>query len=147
MRFHLIDRIEEWEPEKFIVAHKLTSRAEDYWPAEKPVMSPGLVLETVCQAATWLLMLGSDFRKRAALLSVDAAVYSGDVVPGDVLDVEASITSVTGEAAVIDGTVLVGGATVLTASGIMCALLDADTLEDPEDTRRMARELCGTEEV
>lgn len=143
MRFHLIDRIDTWEPEKLIVAHKLTSRAEDYW-TEGGVMPTGLLLETVCQAATWLLMLGSDFRRRAALLSVDTADYSGDVVPGDILDIEVSIASVTDEAAVIDGVVLVGGVTVLTASGIMCALLAADTLEDPAETRRMAAELCRT---
>lgn len=150
MRFHLIDRIDSWELEKNVTGRKVTSVAEEYWQDDsrgEMVMPSALMLESVCQAATWLFLLGSDFSKRAALLSVEEVIFSGDVGPGDVLNIEASIASLSGDAAVLDGTVHVGDIRVLTASGIMCALLDADTLEDLQDTQRMARELCQREDV
>lgn len=150
MRFHLIDRIDSWEAGKAVVARKLTSVVETYWDGDHPdrmTMPPGLVLESLLQAATWLLMLGSDFRRRATLLSVDEVVHAGPVVPGDILRIEVSIISLGDEAAVIEGVVLVEHRPVLIASGIMCGLLDADTMDDPAATERMARALTRRELV
>jgi 3-hydroxyacyl-[acyl-carrier-protein] dehydratase len=98
MRFHLIDRIDSWDAERQITARKVTAAAEDYWSPDRTgslLMPPELVLEAVCQAATWLIMLGSGFRLRAVLLSVDEIGCTRDVVPGDVLAVTATVASLT----------------------------------------------------
>jgi 3-hydroxyacyl-[acyl-carrier-protein] dehydratase len=147
MRFHLIDRIDSWEPYRTISARKLTSVAEDYWRRDRTgrlLMPPELVLETVCQSATWLIMLSSRCGKRAVLLSIDEVVCSGDVAPGDVLTVIATIDSITDDAAVVDGSVDVEGRPVLSAAGIMCALRAAETLEAKETGERTARQLLRT---
>jgi len=145
MRFHLIDRIDSWRPHEHIVARKVTSVHEDFWRqsptgAELPF---GLALEALCQAGTWLIMLSTGHRKRAALLTVREAVAYRPVRPGDVLVMEATVVSRSEEAAVIDGTVTCDGETVLVAEGIMCALIDAEELDDPADTARMATELLA----
>jgi 3-hydroxyacyl-[acyl-carrier-protein] dehydratase len=146
MRFHLIDRVDAWEPFRSVRARKLTSHSEEYWDtsADGPIMPPPLVLEALCQAGTWLVMLSTELRKRAALLSVGSVDFLGDVRPGDVLELEGSVDSMGDEVAVVSGRVVVGGQSVLEAKDIMCVLIDAGDLEDVEDTRRMLKLLTRT---
>jgi 3-hydroxyacyl-[acyl-carrier-protein] dehydratase len=145
MRFHLIDRIETLKPHEHITARKVTSVDEDYWQptAAGPAMPFGLVVEALAQTATWLIMISTDHRLRAALLAVGEATAHRSVTPGEVLRMEATIESMTEEAAVLDGIVSVDGETVLEASGILCALIDASRLDDPDQTAAMARVLQG----
>lgn len=146
-RFHLVDRIDAWTPGVRISGRKLTSSAEDLWEngADGPVLPAPLVLEALCQAGTWLAMLSTDHAKRAALLAVDDVRFTGEVRPGDVLLLDAEFTSWSAEAAVLDGTVRAvrpeGEVTVLSATGILCALIDATDLDDPAATRRMGEAL------
>jgi 3-hydroxyacyl-[acyl-carrier-protein] dehydratase len=148
-RFHLVDRIDDWTPRARISGRKLTSAAEDVWEhtGGGPVLPAPLVLESLCQAGTWLVLLSTGHRKRAALLAVDDARFAADVRPGDVLLLDAEIVSWSDDAAVLDGTVRAarpdGAVTVLTATGILCALVDADRLDDPAATRRMGEQLTG----
>jgi 3-hydroxyacyl-[acyl-carrier-protein] dehydratase len=137
MRFHLIDRIDSVEPGKTIRARKLTSLSEEYW--EDGVMPPPFVLEALCQAGTWLIMITTDRRKRAALLQVGSVSWHRDVKPGEALELIGSIDgdSFGDETAVISGRVEVDGETVLDAREVMCALIDADTLADLDDTKRL----------
>jgi 3-hydroxyacyl-[acyl-carrier-protein] dehydratase len=137
VRFHLIDRIESLEPGKSVHGRKLTSLSEDYW--EDGLMPPPFVLEALCQAATWLIIITSERRKRAALLQVGSVTWHRDVGPGEVLDLIGEIEegSWGEQTAVVSGRVESGGELVLEAHEIMCALIDADTLADLEDTRRL----------
>jgi 3-hydroxyacyl-[acyl-carrier-protein] dehydratase len=140
MRFHLIDRVDSWEPGKSVRARKLTSLSEEFWEdgAGGPVMPPPLILEALCQAGTWLVMITTDRRKRAALLSIASVEFGGPVRPGDVLLLEGECDSMSDEVAVVSGRVTIeGGQTVLEAKDIMCALIDAQDLADLEDTERL----------
>ena len=139
MRFHLIDRVDAYEPGQSVRARKLTSKSETLWedtPAG-PVMAPPLVLEALCQAGTWLVMITTERKKRAALLSIGEVSFVADVVPGDILIMEGAVESMGDEVAVVSGKVTVEGRTVLEGSDIMCALIDAGDLADLEDTRRL----------
>jgi 3-hydroxyacyl-[acyl-carrier-protein] dehydratase len=143
VRFHLIDRVVSYEPAQSVRARKLTSRFEEYWDDSggTPVMPPPLVLEAFCQAGTWLIMITTERRKRAALLSIGSVEFLGPVEPGDVLDLEGSMDSMGDETAVLSGRVTVDGRVVLEARDVMCALIDGSDLEDLEDTARMQRVL------
>ncbi|WP_330181579.1 hypothetical protein OHB26_35235 [Nocardia sp. NBC_01503] len=149
MRFHLIDRIESWEPLQHITARKMTSVYEDIWQpgAAGPVLPFGLALEALCQAGAWLVLLSSAHTRRAALLTVDEVTVYRDAVPGDVLRMTAQVVHATPEAAVVDGWIEVDGERIMYARNIMCALIEADLLDDPVDTERMARQLLGEELV
>ena len=148
MRFHLIDRVDEYEPGKSVRARKMTSKSETHWEdtPSGPVMPPALVLEALCQAGTWLVMITTERKKRAALLSIAEVSFLGDVVPGDVLTMEGLVDSMGDEVAVVSGRVTVDGRTVLEAADIMCALIDADTLADLDDTRRLQMMLTREED-
>lgn len=139
MRFHLIDRIDEYEPSQSILARKVTSFSEDYWEEVdgELIMPPPFILEALCQAATWLIMITTERRKRAALLSVSSVDWLATVKPGDILELRGEIVAFGEETGVVSGTVSVDGRIVLEATEIMCALIDADTLADLDDTERL----------
>jgi 3-hydroxyacyl-[acyl-carrier-protein] dehydratase len=141
VRFHLIDRVDSYEPGRSVRGRKLTSQSEEYWEdsATGPVMPVPLILEALCQAGTWLIMITTERRKRAALLSIGSVTFLGDVHPGDVLELEGLVESMTDEMAVLSGQALLDGQPVMEAKDIMCALIDASDLADLEDTLRMQR--------
>ena len=149
MRFHLIDRVDEWEPAKSVRARKVTSLSEDYWEDEDGNlrMPPPFVFEALCQAGTWLIMITTDRRKRAALLSVGSVTWHRDVRPGDVMILEGECPSFGEDTAVVSGRVTVDGETVLEAEDVMCALIDADTLADLDDTERLQKMLTRAEDA
>src|SRR6201991_3650385 len=137
MRFHLVDRVLEWEPAKSVRARKVTSLGEEFWIGDPPVMPPPLVLESFCQAGTWLVMLTTDTRKRAALLSIGSVEFLADVVPGDVIELNGQVESMNDEVAVLSGRAVVDGTTVMEAKDIMCALIPTETLAPLENTKRL----------
>jgi 3-hydroxyacyl-[acyl-carrier-protein] dehydratase len=140
MRFHLIDRVDAYEPKASVKGRKVTSLSEDYWEETAGgllVMPPPLVLEALCQAATWLVMISTETRQRAALLSIGSVDFLDDVRPGDVIELEGTAESWGDETAVVSGRATVDGRVVLEAKDVMCTLIDADTLETVENTQRM----------
>lgn len=143
MRFHLIDRVDAYEPAKTVKARKLTSLSEDYWEDRGAglVMPQPFLLEALCQAGTWLIMATTDRRKRAALLSVGAVEFMGDARPGDVLELLGSVESMNDEVAVLSGQVKVDGKALMEAKDIMCALIDGGDLADADTTERLQKML------
>ena len=139
MRFHLIDRVDACEPGKAVRARKLVSRSEEslVGPADDPIMPAPLVLEALCQAGTWLIMITTERKQRAALLSIGTVEFLGDARPGDIIILEGNVESWGDEVAVISGQATVDGTPILTASEIMCILIDANDLADPDETARL----------
>jgi 3-hydroxyacyl-[acyl-carrier-protein] dehydratase len=126
---------------------KLTSLSEDYWEEVdgKLVMPPPFALEALCQAGTWLVMISTDRRKRAALLSIGSVEFLGDVHPGDVLELDGTVESMSDEVAVVSGRVTSDGRPILEAKDIMCTLIDAGDLADLDDTHRLQKMLTRSE--
>jgi len=139
VRFHLIDRIDAYEPHRSVRARKVTSVSEEHWQGapQDPVMPPPLVLESLCQAATWLIVASTERRKRAALLQIGSVSFTGDVRPGDVLSLLGEVQSMSDEMAVLSGVACVDEKPVLSATDIMCALIDASDLQDLDETARL----------
>lgn len=139
MRFHLIDRIDAWEPKRAVRARKLVSRSEEYLigRGDDPTIPPPLVLEALCQAGSWLIMITTERRQRAALLSIGMVEFLGEARPGDIIMLEGEVDSWNEEVAVISGRATVNGEPILTATEIMCILIDATDLADPEETNRL----------
>ncbi len=143
MRFHLIDRIDEFEAGRRVRGRKLASGSEEFTEqvGGELVMPAPLVLESLCQAGTWLIMLTTGRRKRAALLRIGNVRFLADVRAGDVLVLDGVVEAMGDDVAVLSGSATVDGAPVMLAKDIMCALINAEDLEDPEDSGRMLRVL------
>ncbi|MEU7612619.1 hypothetical protein [Micromonospora sp. NPDC049204] len=139
MRFHLIDRIDEYEPRSRVRGRKLVSAAESGLreSADGPVLESALVLEALCQAGTWLIMLSTERRKRAALLQIGGVEFTGVARPGDVVVLEGTVETMSDEMAVFSGTAQVDGSVLMRATDIMCALIDAGDLQDDAHSGRL----------
>jgi len=119
MRFSLIDRIDELEPDARIVAVKSLSMAEEYLADHFPgfpVMPGVLMLEAMTQAAAWLVRASEDFAHSMVVLKEARAVKYGQFVePGQTLCVTAEIVSQTDRETTlkargaVDGRSTVGG--------------------------------------
>ena len=110
-------------------------------------MPPPFVLEALCQAGTWLIMITTDRRKRAALLSI------GSVDLARRRPARATCLSLKGHVDIVRrgdrGRVRPSDRRRQDRPGgsdIMCALIDADTLADLEDTERLQKMLTRAED-
>ena len=95
MRFVLIDRILEVEPERRIVTRKALAAGEEYLADHFPtfpVMPGVLMLEALVQSAAFLVHASTDFRYSLVLLREARNVnYRTFVAPGDVLELEVTV--------------------------------------------------------
>ena len=86
MRFHLIDRIDHWEPGKSLRAAKFLALGEgylaDHFP-RFPVMPGVTMLEALFQASAWLVRQSEGFAHSVVLLKEARNIkYSDFVAPG-----------------------------------------------------------------
>jgi 3-hydroxyacyl-[acyl-carrier-protein] dehydratase len=97
MRFLLVDRIIEFQPEVRLTAVKSLTMAEEYladhFPSF-PVMPGVLMLEAMTQAAAWLVRLSEDFAHSIVVLKQATNVKYGQFIePGQTLTVTAEVLS------------------------------------------------------
>lgn len=97
MRFVLIDRITELQPGHSLVAIKNLSLAEEYLADHFPgfpVMPGVLMLESLTQAAAWLIRDMEDFAHSVVVLKKAKMIkYGSFVEPGRQLRVKVTMTS------------------------------------------------------
>src|SRR5262249_58555936 len=65
MRFHLIDRIDSWEPGKSLAAKKYLALGEEYLAdhfPQFPIMPGVLMLQACVEAAAWLWRVRGGFK-------------------------------------------------------------------------------------
>jgi 3-hydroxyacyl-[acyl-carrier-protein] dehydratase len=95
MRFSLIDRIIEIEPDVRITAIKTLTMAEEYLAdhfPRFPVMPGVLMLEAMTQASAWLIRYSEDFSHSIVVLKEAINVkYAQFIEPGQTLLVTAEI--------------------------------------------------------
>lgn len=113
MKFVLIDRIEELERGKRIVARKALSLAEEYlgdhFPAF-PVLPGVLQLEAMVQASAWIVRDALDFRPTIVLLKEARNVtYKSFLAPGQMLVIESVCKELSEEQSVFTASGTVDG--------------------------------------
>lgn len=139
MRFLLVDRILEFEKGKSLIAVKNVSLSEAFLVNQVPhgiIMPYTFIIEAAAQAAGWLITASYDFKKRALLVALGTLKVNGVVRPGDQLILEVEIESLQEEAGMITGRAKVEGEVVVDVD-YLCALIDANQLEDPKKTKLM----------
>ena len=138
MRFSLIDRIVELEPDTRIKAVKALSLAEEYlgdhFPGF-PVMPGVLMLEAMTQASAWLIRYSEDFAHSIVVLKQAGNVKYGQFVePGQALWVTAEILSQTDRETKIKARGYVGEQTTVSARLVLERYNLADTQSGQEET-------------
>ena len=112
MRWIWIDKFLEFEPGKRAVAVKNVSLAEehlhDHWEAY-PIMPASLMIEGMAQTAGILVGQARDFKEKVILAKISKAEFQDIVTPGDQITFEATIETITEDAAVTSGKVRKNG--------------------------------------
>lgn len=102
----------EFEPRKRAVAIKNVSLAEehvhDHWEAF-PTHPACLMIEGMAQTAGILVGQARDFKEKVILAKIGKAEFNDIVVPGDQITFEATIDTITDEAAATRGIVKKNG--------------------------------------
>ena len=92
MRFHLVDRIHEWEPGKRLKASKVLTLGEEYLADHFPtfpVMPGVLMIEGMAQTAGVVCLRNmppADERRALFFLTIDKCKFRKPAVPGDTLE-------------------------------------------------------------
>jgi 3-hydroxyacyl-[acyl-carrier-protein] dehydratase len=96
MRFHLIDRIDRWEPGKALVAAKSLALGEEYLAdhfPRFPVMPGVLMLQACVEAAAWLWRITTDYKHPVIVLrELKSVKYGTFMTPGRRMDVSVDLT-------------------------------------------------------
>jgi len=118
MRFVLIDRIVEIEPDVKITAVKTLTMAEEYLAdhfPNFPVMPGVLMIEAMTQAGAWLVRASENFRHSIVILKEAANVKYGQFFePGQTMTLHAEIIRRSNEetklkaSGTVDGRLIVG---------------------------------------
>lgn len=107
MRFHLIDRVEAWEPSKSLRAAKFLALGEEYLAdhfPRFPVMPGVLMLQATVEAAAWLWRVTTDFRHPVVVLrEVRNVKYGTFMQPGRRMDVTVELTKHDADTATFKG--------------------------------------------
>lgn len=109
----LIDRVEELEAGKRIVAKKNVTVNEPFFQGHfpmEPVMPGVLIVEAMAQAGAVALLSLADFQGKTAYFgTLDKVKFRKKVVPGDSLRLEVEIQKIKGSAGVGKGIAYVDG--------------------------------------
>lgn len=101
MRFHLIDRIDGWNPGKSLRAAKFLALGEEYLADHFPtfpVMPGVLMLQACVEAAAWLWRATTDYRHPVIVLrELKSVKYGTFMQPGRRMDVVVEMTKAGGD--------------------------------------------------
>jgi UDP-N-acetylglucosamine acyltransferase len=125
----LVDAVTEHEPGKRLVAVKNVSISEDFFQGHfpgTPLMPGVLMIETLAQVATLLLVHGSDGKPsgHAYLRGVDDAKFRRQVVPGDQLRLEVTLGARRSKLARAHAVASIGDVVVAEAELVMALVPD-----------------------
>ena len=112
MRWFWIDRFEQFERNRFAVAIKNVSLAEeviDEYTPGYPHYPHSLMIEGMAQTGGLLIAEPFEFMRRVVLAKVSKAVFHRTACPGDTLRYKATLQIVQDGGAIVAGEVTVGG--------------------------------------
>lgn len=153
MKYRQIDRITSLVPGKKLTAERMLRADEEYlldhFP-RFPVMPGVMMLESLHQAAVWLIKTGNNFQSPLVLLREVRSVKFGDfLAPGETLEITAESIKEDGNRTTVKATARKQGRVTVTARLILesCGSGDPHGLGTDEDVRRRSekqfRELFG----
>lgn len=145
MRYLLIDRIRLLQRHEKICALKNVALSEDVFAdhfISFPVMPGALMIEAAAQAATALLEISLDYKKKAILVMVERAKFRNLVTPGDQLEITGTMLSRDDDLARIDIEARVGDKPVMEARLTM-GLREPEPFYPPE-AMHVVKSVYGT---
>ena len=132
MRFLFFDRVLELEPGRRILARKTIGLEadlyQDHFPL-RPVVPATLIAEAIAQTAGWLNFVTHDRRIRMVVALAEDLRLERPVLPGEVLDVEATLLYRNSGGATLSAEVRVGGERVASVGRMVFVNREIDPAE------------------
>ncbi|MBE0535036.1 MAG: 3-hydroxyacyl-[acyl-carrier-protein] dehydratase FabZ [Phycisphaerae bacterium] len=144
MRFRMVDRIVAFEAGRSIRAVKTVSFEEYRLKAafgDPPYLPESLVLETVFQAALWLVMISSEFTQMGLVVGVEEVRFVNPVGPGDRLSLEVEAGCYRVDSVRFDGRVQADGKIVADVRGCLADVVQLAEYCKPDDMKVLFSEI------
>ncbi len=140
MQFHLIDKIVDCQQGKHLTAMKNLTLGEEYlgdhFPGF-PVMPGVLMLQTVVEAASWLLRITEDYRfSIIALREVKNVKYGSFMEPGRTMKVHVEVQELGASEAVFKGRGECDGASTVSGRIVLARYNLSDRSPEMKDLDR-----------
>ncbi|MCK5683099.1 hypothetical protein KAJ27_03225 [bacterium] len=134
MKFRLVDRITDYQENKFIKGVKTVSLEEYFLHRPhgiKNLFPPTLACETLFQLANFLIF--KSFPSKLGLLVMFRKIhFPTPVKAGDVINLTVRIKSIIEDQVMLDGVGFVGEKLVIEGKGCVAKLIDIEKLINPE---------------
>ncbi|HOT75105.1 MAG TPA: hypothetical protein PK467_04915 [Candidatus Wallbacteria bacterium] len=140
MKFRFVDAISRIKKNEYMKGHKAVSFEEGF--LKRPYCKSGflprtLLMETLAQLASWLIVYSTDFKLKPVLACVDKIEIFADARTGDLIEIDCALINLTGEGAHFNVSGAVGGREIIKASSCVAGLVGLETLENVNDVRTM----------
>ncbi len=150
MRFRFVDSITKIKKGEFICGKKVVSFEEGY--LKKPYAKPGfiprtLLMESLAQLASWLVIYSFDFLVQPLIASVQEIHIHDDVRVGSALEMECQITNLSEQGAVLQCWGSVNQREIIRANDCTVFFLPLDTLQDPNEAKADFGQLTRKAEI
>ncbi|MCP4711006.1 MAG: hypothetical protein GY869_20470, partial [Planctomycetes bacterium] len=138
MKFRLVDKILNWQPQQKIQGIKSVS-FEEYslksaW-ADEPCLPESLLMESLFQLGNWLIMLSSEFTQMGLLVRYNEIQFYKQLGPGQSAYLEVVVRSYRPDGIVFDGQALVDDQPIASGKGCLALPVELAEYYDPENQR------------
>ncbi len=144
MKFRMVDRIIDFEPQKSIRAIKAVSFEEYQLKSaftNQPCLPESLILETIFQLGIWLIMLSSDFSEMGLLVRTHEIQFKKPVSPGQSMLIEVQVRRYRSDGVLFDGQVWVNQQIIACGKGCLATVVRVAEFFDPNDLKVLFSEI------
>jgi 3-hydroxyacyl-[acyl-carrier-protein] dehydratase len=144
MKFRMVDRILDWEPERRIRGVKTVS-FEEYCLKEAfgghPRLPETLLVESFFQLGNWLIILSTDFTRMGVVIRTGRIHFEGTLGPGEIMTMEVGVRSWREDGILFDGVAHVGPLRIVSGEGCLAVPVPLERFCDPGDLRILFGEI------
>ena len=144
MKFRMVDRIIDFEPQKSIRGIKTVSFEEYQLKSafdNRPCLPETLIMESFFQLGNWLIMLTSDFSQMGLLVRTNEVRFEQPPGPGEIIFMEVQARSYRDDAILFDGQAAVNEQIIATGKGCLATVVNLSEFYNPEDLRILFSEI------
>jgi 3-hydroxyacyl-[acyl-carrier-protein] dehydratase len=144
MKFRMVDRIIEFEPQKNIRGTKTVSFEEYQLKSafdNQPCLPESLMMESLFQLGNWLIMLTSDFSKMGLLIRTNEVKFEQPLHPGQSMLIEVQVLSYRDDGILFDGQASVNQQIIIRGKGCLASPVSLAEYYDPEDLKVLFSEI------
>ncbi|OQA74563.1 MAG: (3R)-hydroxymyristoyl-ACP dehydratase [bacterium ADurb.Bin243] len=146
MKFRFVDAISRIKKNEYMKGLKTVSFEEGF--IKRPYSRNGflprtLLMETLAQLASWLIVYSTDFESKPLMACVDKMEIFADARTGDLIEIDCGLINLTGDGAHFNVRGSVGGREIIKADSCVAGLVRLETLENVNDARAMFARLSA----